>query len=74
MQSGGVLGSQTKIVNINSATVAELDILPGIGPAIAGRIIDYRNQNNGFKDINELKLVSGIGDKLYEKLKELVEI
>jgi len=74
MQAGGVLGSQTKIVNINSATVVELDILPGIGPALAGRIIDYRNQNGGFKDINELKLVSGIGDKLYEKLKDLIEI
>lgn len=64
----------SRMININTADATQLDILPGIGPALAGRIIDYRNQNGGFKDINELKLVSGIGDKLYEKLKELVEI
>jgi competence protein ComEA len=70
-----VLGVQKSgLISINSATAAELDTLPGIGPAIAGRIIDYRNQNGGFKDINELKMVSGIGDKLYEKIKDRVEL
>jgi competence protein ComEA len=75
---GQVSGVQTvnnqinKLININSATVEELDKLSGVGPAIAGRIIDYRNQNGGFKDINELKLVSGIGDKMYDKIKDNV--
>lgn len=70
-----VLGVQkSNIVNINTAGVEELDKLDGVGPAIAGRIIDYRNQNGGFKDINELKLVSGIGDKMFEKIKDKVGI
>jgi competence protein ComEA len=72
--TGVVLGSQTKIVRINTATAEQLDTLPGIGPAIAGRIIDYRILNGGFKDINELKMVSGIGDKVYENIKDLIEL
>lgn len=67
-------GSQTGMVSINTATAEELDTLPGIGPALAGRIIDYRTQNGGFKDINELKMVPGIGDKLYDKIKDRVEL
>ena len=66
--------TKSKLVNVNLATAAELDTLPGIGPALAGRIIDYRSQNNGIKDINELKMVSGIGDKVFENLKDLIEI
>ena len=66
--------TKSKLVNVNLATATELDTLPGIGPALAGRIIDYRSQNNGFKDVNELKLVSGIGDKVFENLKDLIEI
>lgn len=64
----------SKLININTATVTELDALPGVGPVMAGRIVDYRTANGEFKDINELKMVSGIGDKLYEKIKDLVEI
>lgn len=70
----GVLGdqsdrsSQDELININTAGVEELDRLPGIGVALANRIIDYRNKNGGFRDVNELKLVSGIGDKLFEKI------
>ncbi|MFZ2152903.1 MAG: helix-hairpin-helix domain-containing protein [Microgenomates group bacterium] len=67
-----ILGSQ--IININSAGVEELDKLDGVGPAIAQRIIDYREKNGGFVDINELKLVSGIGEKMFEKIKDKVEI
>ena len=66
-----VLGvSQNKIVRINSATIEQLDTLSGIGPSIAKKIIDYRTANGGFKNIEELKLVSGIGDKLYEEIKD----
>ena len=63
----------SKLVNINTAGVEELDRLPGIGPVTAGKIIDYRKSNGGFKEIVELKLVPGIGDKLYEGIKSLVE-
>jgi len=68
-----VLGETSSgLISINSGDAAELDKLEGIGPALAGRIIDYREANGGFKDINELKLVSGIGDKLFERIKDKV--
>lgn len=69
-----VLGKADSIIRLNTATVEDLDKLTGIGPAIAGRIIDYRTKNGGFEDINELKLVSGIGDKLFEKIKDEVSL
>lgn len=61
-------------VNLNTASAAELDTLPGIGAAYAQRIIEYRESKGGFKDISELKNIKGIGDKTYEKLKDLVAI
>jgi competence protein ComEA len=61
-------------VNINTATAEELDTLPGIGPAIAQRIIEYRLTNGPFQSIEEIKNVSGIGDKLFEKLKDLITV
>lgn len=69
------MGSQTSgLVNLNTADVAALDTLPGIGPALAQRIIDYRQANGGFKSVEDLKNVSGIGDKKYEDLKEMISI
>lgn len=62
------------LVNINKATVAELDRLPGVGPAIAQKIIDYRQEKGGFVSVEEIKLVSGIGDKMFENIKDLIEI
>lgn len=64
----GVVSENSGLVNLNSAGVEELDKLEGVGPAIAQRIIDYRQEKGGFKNINELKLVSGVGDKLFEKI------
>ena len=61
-------------ININSADNAELDLLPGIGEVLSQRIVDYRLQNNGFKSIDELQKVPGIGDKLFGQLKDLVTI
>jgi len=69
-----ILGSINQMVNINKATVAELDRLPGVGPAIAQRIIDYRQEKGGFVSVEEIKLVSGIGDKMFENIKDLIEI
>ena len=66
--------TESKIVRLNTATAEQLDTLSGIGPAMAQRIIDYRTQNGGFKNIEELKLVSGIGDKLFEKIKDDVAL
>lgn len=66
--------TMTGKVNINTAGITELDALPGVGPAIAQRIIDYRKEKNGFINIAEIKLVKGIGDKMYEKIKDKIEI
>ena len=56
-------------VNLNTATKDELVALPGIGPAKAQAIIDYRTQHGGFRQVEELKDVNGIGAKRFEKLK-----
>lgn len=62
--------SQARI-SINNASLEELDTLPGIGPALAQRIIDYRS-NTRFTSLEQIKEVKGIGDKLFEKIKELI--
>lgn len=59
-------------VNINIATVQELERLNGIGPAIAQRIIDYRQAHGPFKSIEDLKKVNGIGDKKFADLKDSI--
>lgn len=61
-------------ININSASATQLDSLPGIGPAYAGRIIDYREANGGFKTIEEIENIKGIGPKTFEKLKDLITV
>jgi competence protein ComEA len=61
-------------INVNTATSAELEKLPGVGPAMALRIVEYRQKNNGFKKIEDLMQVKGIGEKTFLKLKPLVTI
>ena len=61
-------------ININTATLEQLEALPGIGPAIAQRIIDYRAANGPFKSIEDIKQVKGIGDALFEKIKDSITV
>lgn len=61
-------------INLNTATEADLDELPGIGPALAQRIIAFRTEHGGFRSIDELKQVSGIGDARFADLKDLVTV
>jgi len=61
-------------VNINSATVAELEALPGVGQAKAEAIVKYREEKGKFKSAEDLKNVQGIGDKLYEKISSEIEV
>ena len=61
-------------VNINTATQTELETLPGIGPSLALRIINYRRENGKFTSIEELKNVSGIGDNKYDEIKKYIYV
>nr|WP_286181287.1 helix-hairpin-helix domain-containing protein [Bacillus sp. ISL-37] len=72
VQVGEAAGNGT--VNLNSAGSSELQTLPGIGPAKAEAIIEYRETNGPYKSIEDLKEISGIGDKTFEKLKDLISV
>lgn len=63
----------SSLININTASVNDLMSLPGIGEVYANRIIDYRN-DKPFGSVEEIKNIEGIGDKTYEKIKELITI
>ncbi|MFC4144874.1 ComEA family DNA-binding protein [Micromonospora mangrovi] len=61
-------------VNLNTATLAQLDALPGVGPVLAQRILTHREQHGAFRSVADLRQVEGIGDARYEQLKELVTV
>ncbi|WP_057911671.1 helix-hairpin-helix domain-containing protein [Peribacillus muralis] len=69
--SGGMNAGQ---VNLNTATQEELETLTGIGPSKATAILEYRESVGKFKQIDELKKVSGIGDKTFEKLQDSISV
>jgi competence protein ComEA len=72
--SGAGSGTGNNKVNINTATAAQLDTLPGVGEVTAQHIIEYREQNHGFKKLEELMNVPRIGDSLFNKMKELISL
>ena len=63
-----------KVVNINTATTEELQSIRGIGPAIAGRILDYRKEHGRFDKVEELAKVHGIGEAKLQRIKTQVSI
>ena len=67
-------GKQGGLISINTATIDELDKLSGVGPSMAQKIIDYREKNGGFMNVEEIKLVAGIGEKMYEKIKDQISL
>jgi competence protein ComEA len=71
---GGSSGSGGGKVNINSASESELESLPGIGPTLAQRIVDYRTQHGPFHDVKDLLKVEGIGEKKFASLKDYVTV
>jgi competence protein ComEA len=64
----------TTPINLNTATVAQLEALPGVGARTAQAIIDHRQKNGGFKKIEELMNVKGIGEKSFLKLKPMITV
>ena len=62
------------VVNLNTASAADLESLPGIGKSTAQRIVEYRQKSGGFKKVEELMNVKGIGEKSFLKLKPLVTL
>ncbi len=70
----GVAGAApTAPVSLNTATADQLNTLPGVGPVLAQHIIDYRTQHGGFRSVDELRQVNGIGDRRFSDLRDLVQ-
>jgi competence protein ComEA len=59
-------------VPLSTATVDQLDALPGVGPVLAQHIVDYRSQHGGFRSVDELRQVNGIGERRFADLRNLV--
>lgn len=72
--SSGSSGESSGLININTATAAQLETLPRIGPAMAQRIVEYREANGPFKTIEELQNVPGIGPATFNGLKDLITV
>ena len=73
-QSSGTPVISDGKININTATHGELTDLPGIGTALASRIIDYRTQNGSFAKIEDIKNVSGIAQRRFDAIKDLIKV
>ncbi|MEP7763675.1 ComEA family DNA-binding protein [Sanguibacter sp. 25GB23B1] len=71
---GGAVAAPTGLVDVNAATVDELDTLPGIGPALAERIVQWRTDNGEFATVDQLADVSGIGPSVLGKIRDLVTV
>ncbi len=72
-QQAGAKGGDQKI-NINTASLDELQKLPRVGPQVAQRIIDYRKEHGNFKKIEEIMKVRGIGERTFNQMKDLITV
>ncbi|MFI6050585.1 helix-hairpin-helix domain-containing protein [Streptomyces violascens] len=71
---GGTGGGSSGPVSLNSASAEQLDGLPGVGPVLAQHIVDYRAQHGGFRSVDELREVNGIGERRFNDLQPLVRL
>ena len=72
--ASGAAASAAAVLNLNTATAAQLEALPGIGKSTADRIIEYRTKSGGFKKVEELMNVKGIGEKSFLKIKNRLTV
>jgi comEA protein len=68
------VASSAAPINLNSATAMQLETLPGVGAATAQRILEYRQKNGGFKKVEDLMNIRGVGEKSFLKIKPLVTV
>jgi competence protein ComEA len=73
-KSASTVAAPTTPVNINTATQAQLETLPGLGAKVAQRIIEYRQKNGNFKKVEDLMNVKGVGEKSFLKLKPMLTV
>lgn len=69
-----IYSGNSHLININTAGIPELESLPGIGTTLANRIVEYRKNNGTFRKVEDIKNVSGIGEKKFEAIKELITV
>ena len=62
------------VLNLNTATLSELETLPGIGPVLAHRIVEFREKKGGFRRVEELLVIPGISEKKWKAIREKVEV
>jgi competence protein ComEA len=74
MSTGGDTGAPSGPISLNTATPEQLDQLEGVGPATAQKILDWRKQHGGFRSVDDLKQITGIGPKRFEALKDKVRM
>lgn len=74
LSGAGGAGTNGEKINLNTATLTQLDTLPGVGPVLAQRILDHRQRHGGFRSVGDLRQVDGIGDHRYQELKDLVTV
>ena len=67
-----LLAADAQVINVNTASAEQLQLLPRVGPALAARIVEHREQNGPFKAPTDLMLIKGIGEKSFEQLKPYV--
>lgn len=73
-ENSNIRKDKGNMININKATQTELETLQGIGPSLATRIIEYREENGKFNSIEDIKNVSGIGENKYEAIKDSISV
>ena len=69
-----VQSSNNGLLNLNAANLNQLETLPGIGPVLADRILEYRRNNGMFQNVEEIMNVTGIGEKRFESIKEFITV